>query len=189
MVDTDRQPLIMLLQLVVLLLASAVSCNLGRQPPKYPDSYTIRYNLTLPYLKEVQPDGLSFDVVYARDAQGQRARIETYGGENVQVMTPRGVWQVHPRINVSVCEHFKEGDANRMGHDALPRIDTKHWDLEGSDHVHGKAATVWLYDTWQGKKHIVQRVYVDQHDGVTPLRWHMHSMDTIDGAHLGTTTT
>lgn len=28
------------------------------KPPQYPDSYTIRYNLTLPYLKEVQPDGL-----------------------------------------------------------------------------------------------------------------------------------
>lgn len=127
----------------------------------------------------------SFDVVYFRDAtKAQRARIETYGGDNVQITTSSGTLQVHPRMNVSVCERYTEA-SNHMDHDALPRIDSKHWQLEGTDHVHGQPAFVWLYDTWHGKKHIVQRVYVEQRDGVTPLRWHMHSMDSIDGAHYG----
>lgn len=130
----------------------------------------------------------SFDVAYWRDAKGQRARIETYGGDNMQISTSSHTLQVHPRINVSVCERFDgdNHDANRMGHDALPRINTKHWELEGTDHIHGQPALVWLYDTWHGEKHTVQRFYVEQRDGVTPLRWHMHSMDSIDGAHYGT---
>lgn len=62
--------------LYALLWCCTVVCctNAEFQPPKYPHSYKIRYNLTLPYLKQVQPGGLNFDVLYVRDVKGQKPR-------------------------------------------------------------------------------------------------------------------
>ncbi len=44
--------------ILLLLLTSTAAAK--PTPPSYPQSYSVLYNFTLPYLKEVQPDGLTY---------------------------------------------------------------------------------------------------------------------------------
>ncbi|KAI8473422.1 MAG: hypothetical protein J3K34DRAFT_518916 [Monoraphidium minutum] len=161
-------------------------------PPVFPSSFEAEYTFSLPYVKVVQTQGLSYPVHLWYDGEGGRLRVDVYGGLDSTIQTdPDTVYSLYPRINTTACDvaHSAAGPTTGGGGAALgarlladaPLPDVSAWAYAGVTTLNGKTAHIWTLRERHGEKTNVYSFYAAE-DG-SPLRLYMMGTNVIAYSH------
>ncbi|KAK9844357.1 hypothetical protein WJX74_001261 [Apatococcus lobatus] len=152
------------------------------RPPRFPSTFEATYNFSLPYVKTLQADGLTYPVHVWRNADTKELRIDTYDGVNSLVGSKEYLYKVIPRLDRLICSDSADNDMFSGVWKASVLPDISQWEFDGYEELRGFDCIVWTFSHRHGRKETVYHFHVTAED--RPVRLHMHGNDIFSGAHF-----